>query len=79
MVVQQGHLRIKDNILKEDLFEAVSFDKEKVFKSKYSSITDDDIDPMLTSRREKTKELNENLLDADKGDIFNFKIYGGLG
>ena len=79
MVVKQGHLRGKDNILNEDLFEAVRFDEEKLFKSKYSSITDDDIDPMLTSRREKTKELNENLLDADKGDIFNFKIYGGLG
>ena len=49
MVVQKRHLRGKDNILKEDLFEAVRFDEEKVFKSKDSSITDDDIDLMLTS------------------------------
>ena len=47
MVVQQGNLRGKDNILKEDLFEAIRFDEEKVFKSKKSSITDDDIDLML--------------------------------
>ena len=79
MVVQQGHLRIKDNILKEDLFEAVSFDKEKVFKSKYSSITDDDINLIIMSGREKTKKLNEKRLDADKGDMFNFKIDGGSG
>ena len=79
MVVQQGHLRIKDNILREDIFEAVSFDEEKVFKSKDSSITDDDINLILMSGREKTKELNEKLLDADKGDMFNFKIDGGSG
>ena len=79
MVVQQGHLRIKDNILKEDLFKAVSFDKEKVFKSKYSSITDDDINLIIMSGREKTKKLNEKRLDADKGDMFNFKIDGGSG
>ena len=53
--------------------------REKVFKSKDSSITDDDINLILMSGREKTKELNENFLDADKGDMFNFKIYGGLG
>ena len=51
MVVQQGHLRGKDNILKEGLFEAVRFDEEKVLKSKDSSITDDDIDPILLYNR----------------------------
>ena len=41
----------KNNILKEDLFEAVRFDEEKVLKSKDSSITDDDIDPILLYNR----------------------------
>ena len=53
--------------------------REKVFKSKDSSITDDDIDLILVSGGEKTKGLNENLLDADKGDILDFKINGGSG
>ena len=34
MVVQQGHLRGKNNILKEDIFEAVRFDEEKVSNQK---------------------------------------------
>ena len=47
--------------------------------SKDSAIIDDDIDLILELEREKTKELNEKLLDADKGDMFNFKIDGGSG
>ena len=42
--------------------------------SKDSAIIDDDIDLILASGREKTKELNEKLLDADKGDMLDFKI-----
>jgi len=79
MVVQQGRLRGKDNLLREDLLEAVRFGADKVFKSKDSSITDDDIDLILASGREKTRELNEKLLDADKGDMLDFKLDGGSG
>ena len=47
--------------------------------SKDSAIIDDDIDLILASGRKKTKELNEKLLDADKGDMLDFKIDDGSG
>ena len=74
--MRQGHFRGNDNILKEDLFEAIRCYEKKVFKSKDSSITDDDIDLILVSGGEKTKGLNEKLLDADKGDMLDFNING---
>ena len=50
-----------------------------IFGSKDSAIIDDDIDLILASGRKKTKELNEKLLDADKGDMLDFKIDDGSG
>ena len=47
--------------------------------SKDSAIIDDDIDLILASGRKKTKELNEKLLDVDKGDMLGFKIDDGSG
>ena len=42
--------------------------------SKDSAIIDDNIDLILALGREKTKELKENILDADKGGMLDFKI-----
>lgn len=48
MVVQQGRLKDKDSKLSRDeLLSAVRFGADKIFKSKDSSITDDDIDLIL--------------------------------
>ena len=47
--------------------------------SKDSAIIDDDIDLILELEREKTKELNEKLLDAGKGDMLDFKSDDGSG
>jgi SWI/SNF-related matrix-associated actin-dependent regulator of chromatin subfamily A member 5 len=77
MVVQQGRLKDKDKKLSRDeLLQAVCFGADKIFKSKDSSITDEDIDMILKAGKEKTKELNEKLKTADKGDFLDFKLDG---
>jgi len=77
MVVQQGRLKDKDKLSRDDLLDAVRFGADKVFKSKDSSITDDDIDLILDIGRKKTQELNEKLQKAEKGDMLDFKLDGG--
>lgn len=79
MVVQQGRLKDKDHKLsRDDLLAAVRFGADKVFKSKDSSITDDDIDLILEAGKKKTQELNDKLQTADKGDMLDFKLDGGV-
>ena len=76
MVVQQGRLARKgDKLSRDDLIEAVRFGADKIFKSKDSSITDDDIDMILDAGKHKTQELNEKLQAADKGDLLDFKLW----
>lgn len=48
MVVQQGRLKDQDNKLSRDeLLDAIRFGADKIFKSKDSSITDDDVSTSL--------------------------------
>lgn len=76
MVVQQGRLKEKDKLSRDELLEAVRFGADKIFKSKDSSITDEDIDMILNAGKRKTQELNEKLQVADKGDLLDFKLDG---
>jgi SWI/SNF-related matrix-associated actin-dependent regulator of chromatin subfamily A member 5 len=76
MVVQQGRLREKDKLSSQDLLEAVRFGADKIFKSKDSSITDEDIDLIMDAGKRKTQELNDKLKDADMGDLLDFKLDG---
>jgi SWI/SNF-related matrix-associated actin-dependent regulator of chromatin subfamily A member 5 len=105
MVVQQGRLKEKDKLSREELLDAVRFGADKIFKSKDSSITDDDvrfyllvchlmsplffssqnenpclsqIDMILGYGKKKTKELYDKLQAAQKGDMLDFKLDGGL-
>lgn len=78
MVVQQGRLKEKDKLSSDELLAAVRFGADKVFKSKDSSISNDDIDLILDSGKRKTQELNEKLKAADKGDLLDFKLDDGL-
>ncbi len=78
MVVQQGRLKDKDKLSRDELLEAVRFGADKVFKSKDSSITDDDIDLILSAGKQKTQELNEKLKNAEKGDMLDFKLDGQM-
>ena len=76
MVVQQGRLKEKDKLSRTELLEAVRFGADKIFKSKDSSITDEDIDLIMDAGKRKTQELNEKLQAADKGDLLDFKLDG---
>lgn len=68
MVVQQGRLQDKDKKLnKQDLLETIRFGADKIFRSKESTITDDDIDLILEQGRQRTIALNEKLQKAEKG------------
>lgn len=78
MVVQSGRLKEKDKLSSDELLAAVRFGADKIFKSKDSSITNDDIDLILDSGKRKTQELNEKLQNADKGDLLDFKLDDGL-
>ncbi len=76
MVVQSGRLKEKDKLSRDELLTAVRFGADKIFKSKDSSITDDDIDLILQVGKRKTEEMNEKLKAADKGDLLDFKLDG---
>ena len=78
MVVQQGRLADKDKMSKDDLLEALRFGADKVFRSKTTEITDEDIDAILESGRQRTAEMNEKLQQAEKGDLLDFKLDGGM-
>ncbi|CAM9282239.1 unnamed protein product [Chrysoparadoxa australica] len=74
MVVQSGDLSHKAKVGKNDLLEALRFGADKVFRSKESDITDEDIDAILARGEERTKEMESKLEKADKGDLLNFKM-----
>jgi SWI/SNF-related matrix-associated actin-dependent regulator of chromatin subfamily A member 5 len=76
MVVQQGRLKGKDKLSRDELLSAVRFGADKIFKSKDSSITDEDIDIILGAGKKKTQELNDKLQNADMGDLLDFKLDG---
>jgi SWI/SNF-related matrix-associated actin-dependent regulator of chromatin subfamily A member 5 len=76
MVVQQGRLKEKDKLSRGELLQAVQFGADKIFKSKDSSITDEDIDMIMDAGKKKTQEMNEKLKTADKGDLYDFKLDG---
>ena len=58
MVVQQGRLKDKDKKLSRDeLLQAVQFGADKIFKTKDSSITDEDIDLIIDAGRKKTYNI----------------------
>ncbi|GMI09136.1 hypothetical protein TrVE_jg12629 [Triparma verrucosa] len=78
MVVQSGRLKEKDKLSNEELLSAIRFGADKVFKSKDSSITDDDIDLILDQGRKRTEEMNEKLKGAEKGDMYDFKMDSGM-
>ena len=57
---------------------AVCFGADQVFHSEESTITDEDIEAILERGRAKTKELSEKLQKAEKGDLLDFRLDGGI-
>lgn len=78
MVVQQGRLKDKDKVSKEEIMAAVRFGADSVFRSEESTITDDDIDIILERGKARTKEMTEKIQKADKGDLLDFRLDGGM-
>jgi len=78
MVVQQGRLKESDKLSKEDVMTAVRFGADAVFRSEESTITDLDIDVILERGKVKTKELAEKIQKAEKGDLLDFRLDGGV-
>lgn len=80
MVVQQGRLQDREKKMsRQDLLDTLRFGADKVFRSKDSEVTDADIDLILLEGRKRTEELNEKMKDADKGDMYDFRLDGGMG
>jgi len=78
MVVQQGRLKDKDKVSKEELMAAVRFGADAVFKSEDSTISNEDIDAILERGAAKTKELTEKIQKREKGDLLDFRLDGGI-
>eukprot|EP00567_Pseudictyota_dubia_P012407 CAMPEP_0197443846 /NCGR_PEP_ID=MMETSP1175-20131217/9482_1 /TAXON_ID=1003142 /ORGANISM="Triceratium dubium, Strain CCMP147" /LENGTH=1531 /DNA_ID=CAMNT_0042974537 /DNA_START=443 /DNA_END=5038 /DNA_ORIENTATION=+ len=78
MVVQQGRLKEKDKVSKEEIMAAVRFGADTVFRSEESTITDDDIDAILERGKAKTAELAAKIQKADKGDMLDFRLDAGM-
>jgi SWI/SNF-related matrix-associated actin-dependent regulator of chromatin subfamily A member 5 len=78
MVVQQGRLKDKDKVTKDEIMAAVRFGADTVFRSEESTITDEDIDVILERGKAKTKELAEKISKAEKGDLLDFRLDGGV-
>ncbi|KAL7522328.1 hypothetical protein ACHAWX_007021 [Stephanocyclus meneghinianus] len=78
MVVQQGRLKESDKLSKEDVMAAVRFGADAVFRSEESTITDLDIDVILERGKARTKELAEKIQKAEKGDLLDFRLDGGV-
>jgi hypothetical protein len=78
MVVQQGRLKEKDKVSKEEMLAAVRFGADQVFRSEESTITDEDVDAILERGMAKTKELAEKIQKREKGDLLDFRLDGGI-
>lgn len=80
MVVQQGRLMDKEKKMsKNELLETVKFGADKIFRTKDSTdITDDDIDLILEAGKKRTEEMNAMQVVADKGDMYDFRLDGGM-
>ncbi len=79
VVVQQGRLQEKEKKLsKQDLLDTLRFGADKIFRAKDSTITDADIEMILMEGRKRTAEMNEKLQLADKGDMYDFRLDGGM-
>lgn len=81
MVVQQGRLQDQQRkIATETLLYAVRFGADKIFRPEKATgeITDDDMDAIIARGQKRTAELEARLASAEKGDLLDFKLDGGM-
>lgn len=78
MVVQQGRLKEKDKVSKDEVMAAVRFGADAVFRSDESTISDLDIDIIIERGKAKTAEIANKIQKAEKGDLLDFRLDGGV-
>jgi SWI/SNF-related matrix-associated actin-dependent regulator of chromatin subfamily A member 5 len=79
MVVQQGRLQEQEKKMsKDDLLDTLRFGADKIFRSKDATISDADIDLILEEGKKKTAEMMGQMEKAEKGDMYDFKLDGGM-
>jgi SWI/SNF-related matrix-associated actin-dependent regulator of chromatin subfamily A member 5 len=62
LVIQQGRLVEQNKALsKDEMLTIIKFGADEIFKSKESTISDEDIDAIIAKGQAKTKELDEKL------------------
>lgn len=75
IVIQQGRLVESQKTLgKEDMLAMIRHGANTIFAGKEATITDEDIDSILSKAEEKTKELNERLEKLGESSLRNFTL-----
>ncbi|KAG6553414.1 hypothetical protein Mapa_005149 [Marchantia paleacea] len=77
LVIQQGRLAEQKAVNKDELLQMVRFGAEKVFSSKDSTITDEDIDRIIAKGEEATAELDAKMKKFTE-DAIKFKMDDSL-
>ncbi|KAL2635064.1 hypothetical protein R1flu_006543 [Riccia fluitans] len=73
LVIQQGRLAEQKAVNKDELLQMVRFGAEKVFSSRDSTITDEDIDRIIAKGEEATAELDAKMKKFTE-DAIKFKM-----
>ena len=74
-VIQSGRLaQSHKKTSKAEMQAAIRYGADTVFKSAGSTITDADIDAIISRGEQKTDELSNKLKDHAKGDLMDFKL-----
>lgn len=77
VVIQQGRLADKNKALNEDeLLSMVRFGADEIFKSRDSTITDEDIDLIIARGAQRTEELNEKF-QSNANTLLDFSLSSG--
>lgn len=75
VVIKQGRLADKDkNLSAKDLQAMVRFGANRIFQSKEATITDEDIDAIISRGTSKTEEETAKLKAASNNNLLNFSI-----
>jgi len=80
LVIQQGRLQEaggNKSMKKDDLLEMVRNGADKIFSATNSTITDEDIEAIITKGEETTKDLNDKLQKFSESAI-KFTLDGGM-
>ena len=78
MRLLKGRLKEKDKLSSDEIMAAVRFGADVVFRSEESTISDDDIDAIIARGKARTEEMNNKLQEAEKGDLLDFRMDGGI-